>query len=327
MRETIARLLYKGLLLVALVACSADVASTPLSPKDPPESVEVAIADATGTEVKLSQTPDRIVCLHLSCIDILAELEREPAGMYGVLVEFAKSPVYFGEQANNLGKIRGRGEPNLEHLLALEPDVIVGHENQFAPQQRETLEAIAPVFLVGVENYQEAIANLKAIGTMLGEEEKAEAAAQRFLNKLAAYKAKSPQDRKIVVMRGTPSTFHVATDRSLVGATLSELTPYPWPLGDRAPTAINWANYSLEQILDVDPDVIFVVTNSRAPDFIAELKKNRFWQELKAVKSDRVYPIEESLVGGMTTGTRSLTQLLDVTMPKVYPNVFSEPVP
>ncbi|MCT7957522.1 ABC transporter substrate-binding protein [Laspinema palackyanum] len=332
MRDAIAKVLYSGLLITVLMACRGNFV--------PDNSIEnrVGIAstvttgriqtltDATGTAVQVKESPSRLVCLHLSCIDILAELEREPVGMYGVLTTFATSELYFGDRAQSFGKISGRGEPNLEQLLALEPDLTIGHQAQLSTQ-RQTLEAITPLYLVEIGSYQDAIANLKTVGKLLGESEKAEAVAWHFLDKFKAYKAKSPRNKSVMVMRGTPSAFHVATVESLVGSTLAELTPYPWELGDRSPSAISWATYSVEEILSIDPDFIFIINSSRAPDLISGLKTHRLWQTLTAVKRDQVYALDEDKIGGFTSGTRSLGQLVDEIVTTMYPDVFPEPLP
>lgn len=332
MRDAVAKVLYSGLLITVLMACRGNFVPhhsvgnrAGINPALPTQRVQT-FTDATETVVQVRESPSRLVCLHLSCIDILAELEREPVGMYGVLTDFATSPLYFGDRAHNFGKISGRGEPNLEQLLALEPDLTLGHQIQLA-HQRQTLEAITPLYLVKVENYRDAIANLQAVGNILGESEKAEAAAWQFLDKFKAYKAKSPRTQTVMVMRGTPSSFHVATAQSLVGSTLAELTPYPWRLGDRSPSAINWATYSFEEILSVDPDFIFIINNSRAPDLISGLKTHRLWQTLTAVQRNQVFALDEDQIGGFTSGTRSLGQLLDEIMTTMYPDVFPKPLP
>lgn len=173
----------------------------------------------------------------------------------------------------------------------------------------------------------DAVANLQAMGKILGESEKAEAAAWHFLDKLTAYRAQSPRTHTVMVMAGTPSRYFVATDESLVGSTLAELTPYPWPLGYNSPSAVNWTTYSFEEILCVDPDFIFIINSSRAPDLISGLKTHRLWQNLTAVKRDRVFALDDEQIGGLSSGTRSLGQLLDEMMTTMYPDVFPKPLP
>ncbi|AFY82816.1 ABC transporter substrate-binding protein [Oscillatoria acuminata] len=332
MREAVARVLYSGLLITVLMACRGTFVPhysvgnrSGVNPALPTQRVQT-FTDVTETVVQVRESPERIVCLHLMCIDILAELDLEPVGMNGGLVEMAMNSVYFGDRARSFGQIGGHGEPNLEQLLILEPDVTIGHQIQLS-HQRQTLETITPLYLMKVETYTEAVSNLQAVGKMLGSEEKAEAAAWHFLDKFRAYRAKSPRTHSVMVMQGSPSRYFVATNQSLVGSTLAELTPYPWRLGYNSASAINWTTYSFEEILSVDPDFIFIINSSRAPDLISGLKTHRLWQTLTAVKRSQVFALEEDQIGGLSSGTRSLGQLLDDIMTTMYPDVFPEPLP
>lgn len=332
MREAVARVLYSGLLITVLMACRGTFVPhysvgnrAGSNPALPTQRVQ-RFTDVTETVVQVRESPERIVCLHLSCIDILAELDREPVGIPGGLTKVAMNSVYFGDRARSFGQIGGHGEPNLEQLLILEPDVTLGHQIQLS-HQRQTLETITPLYLMKVETYTEAVANLQAVGKILGSEEKAEAAAWHFLDKFRAYRAKSPRTHSVMVMQGSPSNFFVATDQSLVGSTLAELTPYPWRLGYNSPSAINWTTYSFEEILSIDPDFIFIINSSRAPDLISGLKTHRLWQTLTAVKRSQVFALEEDQIGGLSSGTRSLGKLLDDIMTTMYPDVFPEPLP
>jgi iron complex transport system substrate-binding protein len=215
----------------------------------------------------------------------------------------------------------GYAEPNLEQLLSLKPDLIIGHLAQLA-SQRETLKPIAPLYVLEVESYTDAIENLNAIAQLTGRTEQAEIAVQAFQNKLNEYKEKSPKNQTVLVTNGTEGNFYVATDQSLVGSTLAEVANYPWKLSDQVPSAINWVAFSQEEILKINPDVILILVPSANPKRLAQLQQDAFWKELKAVKNSRVYELEDAQVGGLTTGTRSLSYLLDEMMPKLYPDVF-----
>jgi iron complex transport system substrate-binding protein len=286
-----------------------------------PTSIKsLTIKDASNTEITFTQTPQKIICLHLSCIDILAELGIEPLGVHNRLHHLAVNPIYFGKEKDFV-KIAGFAEPNLEQLLFLQPDLVIGHVAQLA-SQRQTIEKVAPLFLLDVTTYQDTIENLQTIGKITGKTAEAEAAIQVFLAKLQKYKAKSPKNQRVLVTNGTTGTFYVASDKSLVGSTLAELAEYPPSPSQDNFSAINWMTLSQEEILRLDPDVIFVLVPSASQDFLAQLQNHGFWQSLKAVKTGRIYQIEEAQVGGLTTGTRSLSRLLDEIMPKLYPNIF-----
>ncbi len=273
----------------------------------------IALADDSGTTVTLPQPAGRIVCLHLSCLDILAELDLVPVAVgHPRLADWAKSPIYFGEAAAQIA-IVGGPEPNLESLLGLRPDLIIGYRGQ-VDGLRETLAPIAPLFVLEVTTAEQAIANLHQVGQLTDRAAVAEAAAQTFRDRLKVHQAQAHPDRTVLVTNGTQGTFYVATRNSLVGSALAELVDYPWSLGDRTPSAINWAVFSTEHILQVDPDVIFVLVPDPVPDQGAALAQDAVWGNLTAVKAGQLYALSDAEVGGLTTGTRSLSHLLDAIM-------------
>ncbi|WOD36936.1 ABC transporter substrate-binding protein [Nodosilinea sp. E11] len=279
----------------------------------------IALADVSGTTVTLPQPAERIVCLHLSCLDILAELDLVPLAVgHPRLADWAKSPIYFGEAASQIA-IVGGPEPNLEALLGLRPDLIIGYRGQ-VDGLRATLAPIAPLFLLEVSSTKQAIANLHQVGQLTDRAAAAEAAAQTFRDRLAIHQTQAQRDRTVLVTNGTQGTFYVATRESLVGSTLADLVDYPWALGDRTPSAINWAVFSTEHILQVDPDVIFVLVPDPAPDQVAGLAQDAVWGNLTAVKAGQLYALSDAEVGGLTSGTRSLSHLLDAIMAHLTPD-------
>jgi len=296
--------------LLLLTACR----STQTTHAPEPASVNaMTLTDASGTAVTLPQPAERIVCLHLSCIDILAELGIVPLAVgHPRLADWAKSPIYFGEAANQIAVVGGP-EPKLEALLGLRPDLIIGYRGQ-VDGLRETLASIAPLFLLEVSSTEQAIANLHQLGQLTAHTAAAEVAAQTFRDRLTAHQEQARRDRTVLVTNGTQGTFYVATRESLVGSTLAELVDYPWSLGDRTPSAINWAVFSTEHILQVDPDVIFVLVPAPSPASVAALAQDAVWGHLTAVKAGQLYELSDAEVGGLTTGTRSLSQLLDAIM-------------
>ncbi|MBD2314382.1 ABC transporter substrate-binding protein [Desertifilum sp. FACHB-1129] len=311
------------LLLLSITACSLPSQPPPRNLSNTNPSIRVT--DASGTEIALVDSPQKIVCLHLSCIDTLAELDFPPIGVHNGLLSLANSQVYFSNPKHEFVPLAGHAEVSLEQLLQLKPDLIMGVLG--LEYQRQRFQPIAPLYVLQVESYQDALENLKAVGALIGRTERAEIAAQAFLDKLNTYKAKAPKNRTVLLTNGTTGRFFIATDRSLVGSALAELVQYPWELSDRIPSAINWAQFSQEEILKIDPDVIFILVANPQPNRLEELRKHSFWQGLKAVRNGEVYELSDDLAGGLSSGTRSLSALLDAMMPKVYPDVFGESAP
>ncbi|MGP1383620.1 MAG: ABC transporter substrate-binding protein [Thainema sp.] len=301
--------------LLLFTACrSTQTTNQTTNTPEPSPVTAITLTDASGTAITLPRAAERIVCLHLSCIDILAELGIVPLAVgHPRLADWAKSPIYFGEAANQIAVVGGP-EPNLERLLALQPDVVIGYRGQI-DGLRETLAPIAPLVLLEVNTVEQAISNLRQLGQLTNRSETAETAIQAFQDRLADYQTQARPDQTVLVTNSIQDTFYVATRESLVGATLVELVDYPWSLGDRNPSAINWAVFSTEIILQVNPEVVFVLVDR--PQGLDSLTQDPVWSKLRAVQQGRVYELPDAKVGGLTTGTRSLNHLLNAIMTRL----------
>lgn len=281
-----------------------------------------AVLDQTGTKVNLTVTPKRIVCLDTFCIDLLNSIGLEPVALLAHDESIEKK--YFPEKGNSkLTRIGGSWyEPNLEDIAKLKPDLVIGSAG-IHDGLRDSLSSIAPLYLMYPYNYTGLIENLKKIGESAQRSQQAKAAAEKFHNKLAAYKAKSPNNQTVILINGDGTNFYVQTKKAIECSTLAEVAKCPWGESSQTEGPLStYIQYSLEQIVKNDPDVIFMLI----PNSKEQLEKHPLWKELKAVKNKRVYEVEDPAVWN-THGLRSLTLILDEAMPKLYPEVFPKPLP
>ena len=284
----------------------------------------VSLTDSTGEVLTFTTRPERAACLTEICADIMAELGLEPVAVNDPL---SSDPRFFGSRADAFQVIGGSFfEPNLEDIAAAEPDLVFGlggvHDGL-----RDALRPIAPLFIVNPVTYEDSIRYLREIGAAMGRPAEAEEAVQRFLSKLEDYKARSPMDRTALVMFSSDVNFGIDTEDALTGGLLAEVTGYPWPSlpseeGGHGPGS---TQYSLEGVLSVDPDVIFVQTLAfpgfQPPPLTEQMAANPLWGELKAVQNGDVHEVSFSL-WSTGRGTRSLGLVLDEAMPLLYPDVF-----
>ncbi len=284
----------------------------------------ISLTDATGELLTFETRPVRVACLTEICPDIMAELGLEPVAVNDPL---SSDPRFFGSRADDFRVIGGSFfEPNLEDIAAAQPDLVIGlvgvHEGL-----RDALTPIAPLYIVNPITYEDSIHYLREIGAAMGRPDEADQAAQRFLSKLEDYRARSPMDRTALVMWGSDVNFGIDTEGSLVGGLLAEVTGYPWPNPplDQGGHASGGIQFSLEGVLSVDPDVIFVQTISfpgfEPPPLAEQLEANPLWGELIAVRNGEVHEVSFSL-WSTGRGTRSLGLVLDEAMPLLYPGVF-----
>ena len=286
----------------------------------------ISLTDSVGEVLTFEARPTRAACLTEICADIMAELGLEPVAVNDPL---SSDPRFFGSRADEFQIIGGSFfEPNLEDIASAQPDIVFGlggvHDGL-----RDALRPIAPLYIVNPVTYEDSIQYLRDIGAAVGRSAEAEEAVQRFLDKLEDYKARSPKDRAALVMFGSDVNFGIDTEDALTGGLLAEVTAYPWPSqpteqGGHGPGS---TQYSLEGVLSVDPDVIFVQTLSfpgfEPPPLQEQMAANPLWGELKAVKNGEVHPVSFSL-WSTGRGTRSLGLVLDEAMPLLYPDVFGK---
>ena len=296
------------------------------APAATPTPSTVSLTDSTGELLTFTSPPVRVACLTEICPDIMAELGLEPVAVNDPL---SSDPRFFGSKADGFRVIGGSFfEPSLEDIAAAEPDLVIGlggvHDGL-----RDALRPIAPLYIVNPLTYEDSINYLKEVGAAMGRSAEAEEAAQRFLSKLEDYRARSPKDRTALVMYGSDVNFGIDTEGALTGGLLAQVTGYPWPKPspDQGGHASGGMQFSLEGVLSVDPDVIFVQTIAfpgfQPPPLAEQLADNPLWGELRAVQNGEVHEVSFGL-WSTGRGTRSLGLVLDEAMPLLYPNVFGD---
>lgn len=314
-----------ALVLTTLISCSPSQKTT--STTETITEGMITASDASNTQITLEKPAERIVCLDVLCIDVLAELGIKPIGIVGLdMISWMQQPHLFGKLPKKPAIIGGNmAEANLEQIVLLKPDLVIGI-NGFHNETREALKEVVTFYLLSApQNYSGAIANLKSIAELTDKTVEAETAAQKFLDKLATYKAKSPKNQTVLLISGLPPNFSVATDKALNCATINEVANcLSAEYSNDDIDVINYLPFSLERVVELDPDLIFI--SSGAVDnyelFVNYYQENPLWDNLRAVKNKRVYGASFLRLYGI--GTRGLSEMLNQTMPKVYPGVFPD---
>jgi iron complex transport system substrate-binding protein len=293
----------------------------------------VTVTDGAGISLTLTKKPERVLCLHVICIDMLAELGFEPYAIMESGAALAQDPRSFGDKAKNFLKLKpapNAGIADVETLASLKPDLILGYLVHLATI-RDT--KIAPLFgQAAIGTYQERIAELKVVAKMLDRSAQAEAAEKRFYERLAAYQAKAPKNISVMITNGgvqDPPQLQIATEKTPTCALFSAVAKCDWKLPEGIPNNGGFLNTSLEKILEYDPDVIIIRSYDETKDRQAlanELPNNPFWKELKAFKTKRIYLAPTGGAWG-AFGTKMFNIMLDEGLPILYPEVFPKALP
>jgi iron complex transport system substrate-binding protein len=151
------------------------------------------------------------------------------------------------------------------------------------------------------------------MGGVTGRVEQAAAAVEEFQDEIDAARA-NPSSSTSLCMSGVDANFDVSTESSLLGSVLGLVGNYPWPETAGGSHEPGTATYSLEEILQTDPDVIFVSTirvTPEPPTPISELLAgDPVWGRLEAVRNGHVNEVN-ALIWATGRGTRSLGIVLE----------------
>jgi iron complex transport system substrate-binding protein len=295
----------------------------------------VTVKDLAGANVTLTKAPQRIICLSIDCPSIMFELGLEPLAVPNYGFDFGDpvltDPKYFGTKASKFIRVNGSsGQYDMEQIASLKPDLIVVENSS---QTLDTFRGLAPTFATSYKDINESIETLRGMGQLTGRSSQAETAIKQFQDRLNTYATKSPKTKKVLYIQIYDVSF-TAFDTSTTGQVLKEITPFPWHL-DNDTSGIGWGSLSLEEILQVNPDVIFVggfygdtiaADNKQLfEDSKQQLTSSPFWQKLNAVKNNQIYQVNSFPWAG--AGILALNQIMDDAATKLYPDVFPKALP
>lgn len=278
-----------------------------------PVTPALTVTGPGGETVTLDHRPERVVCLTGICDDVLVELGLQPVGT--TTPTLLALPAFLGAKATEVATVGGTfGNEDVASIAALNPDLVIGLAGAH-DQLRSAVEQFAPLWLVDVTSYQDSIGYLRAIATLTDRPEQQVAAEESFHQALVRARAASAAhnlgDMRALTMYSSGSGMGVNTADDLLGGLMGQVFDYPWPnKGGGWDTA---QVYSVEEILAVDPQIIFVqsfTSGPEAPTASQELANNPVWQQISAVRAGKVIEVDTALwTAGR--GPRALGLVLD----------------
>lgn len=285
---------------------------------------QLSTVDFTGTQIKLDKPAKRIACLTSAALDVLRELDLEPIGY--LTKGIASQPEFYGELANNFAPLGSWIFPNLKPVRSLKPDLVIGwtFPHRF---YRKLLGKQIPFYLMGGNGYEAALRRLGDIACLTNRVAQAELVTDNFRKRLEIYRNTIPASayKSVLFMGGSKINslsrkFIIETNIGTFGSIIQQFSHYPWlePKGYNMEPGLT--NVSLQKILAVNPDIIFVQTYPPGKIPLSQqLTNNQIWKQLKAVQNNNVYEIEK--LWHYANGTRMIGLTLDKLIRIIYPTI------
>ncbi len=219
---------------------------------------------------------------------------------------------HMAEQVAQVENVGQTGEPNLEQVLALKPDLIVGLDyNQGAYAQATQ---IAPTLLFNFDHSGQWKDVFQQISAALGRADAAQQTMADYDARIADFKAQMGDrldNLQVSVVRIYPDTINLYLRDSFVGTVLQDAglaRPPAQDIGaDEAAALFDnpiQTSISRELLGQADGDVIFLWTGENtaeatetAKQKLEALQQDPLWRQLKAVQAGRVYTVPSYWIG------------------------------
>lgn len=275
-------LLVGAFAAAAAVSCGTDSSEVPVSGAGNSTAVESSspdfATDGPGRIVSLSPTHTEIIFAIGAGPDVVAvdAMSNYPAEAQSVLTELSGY------------------EPNVESIVAFEPDLVVigddynGLAGQLEKVGIESWTSPAP------QNLEEVLAQIEDLGTRVGRSNEASELADTMRAEIEEIVAG-------VSIPAEPVSFYHELDDTYFTVTSNTFVGYVYGLfglrniADAAEDQSDYPQLSAEFIISRNPDLIFLADTKCCAVTPESLSSRPGWESLQAVRSNRVIALDDDV--------------------------------
>lgn len=250
----------------------------------------VTITDTMGNKVTLKEKPKKIAVTSGTFL----------GAFYAVGGESICAPKLSGDSpapkgVEKLPSIGAVYNPDVEKLISLKPDLAIVQselQNKLLPALKESK---VPTLSLNMKTYEEVLENIKALGRIVGNEDKVEKIISNMEKDKKAIVDKLPKkSKKVVILFATSKDISVKLDNSIAG-NVAKILKLNNIASQKKEDKVGEETipFSIEEIVKEDPDVILVTSmvnsDKMAKDIIEKrLGQNTVWKNLRAVKEEKI---------------------------------------
>lgn len=281
----------------------------------------VSFTDSRGKTIEIPKNPKKVANLYNSYLSLWDLL----GGKIVAAVEQAdEKPVDIGD-AELVGK---PADPNLEKIVEIDPDFVVIAPFSKNKEVAEKLDGMGiPTIYVEIKSKDDYYRLVRLFSAILENEEGFEKYALDMEEKIQELIAKVPKGdpQKVLLMMSTQSGVNVKNNQSINGEMLTDL--HTINIADNAVVGDKSEEFSLEQIVSEDPDVIFMTEMGSDLEAIAKkrsetLETDPVWGDLSAVKNGRYHVLPKDLF--TYKPNENYLEAYTILAKYLYPDVFGK---
>ncbi|MEO0377738.1 MAG: iron-siderophore ABC transporter substrate-binding protein, partial [Cyanobacteria bacterium P01_A01_bin.17] len=281
------------LLFILLSSCTKYPLPDLAAQRSPlPQNSSRTIEHAMGKS-QVPINPQRVVVVDTAALDASLALDVKPVGS----VIYEQFPDYLGSRTDGIESVGDGNQPNLETILRLNPDLILGSKVG-SKRLYKNLNRVAPtVFSEGSGRAGDWQENFTLFAQALNKEQQGRQLLQDYKDKAAALNTQSKDVSETVVSivataQGKVGVFSV---KSFAGSILQDIG-VDRPKAQQKPKR-HAAFVSREDLESLDGDIIFLVRDQRSDTSLDRqaFVSDPIWAKLKAVKRDRIYEVSNQV--------------------------------
>lgn len=257
----------------------------------------VRFTDGREEEVEISKKPEKVVILFASYLDIWIN-----NGGDNIVGMVEPSEEYITPEIEKIKTVGKRGSVSLEEVIALEPDLVIvssntsDHIDMIAPLEGAGAEVLALDYTFKEDYFKTA----KLFATINDELDLYEAEAGKVKKEIEEILEKLPEEGNpsAAIIMSTKSNTSLRTSNTTIGEMFEDLKVVN--IADLENNEEGNKDFSLEKIIEMDPDFIFLQTMGSDLEAVkdklkTDVESSPAWSSLSAVKNDRYIILPKDL--------------------------------
>ncbi|MEU9266042.1 iron-siderophore ABC transporter substrate-binding protein [Streptomyces sp. NPDC048251] len=306
---------------LTLAACGT---TEPAADSSEKPSQAISLTDATGAKIKLDGPATKVVATEWNVVESLVTLGVDPVGVADVKgYKTWDTAVPLKNEPKDIGT---RGEPSMDTIASLAPDLIVA-TTDLTPAAVKQLRKVAPVLEVtsadSTDQIGQMLENLDLIAKATGTTTKAETAR-------TAFEAKVAEGKKALAAAGLAGAQYAFADGYVTSNQVS-LRPYTsgsligavneavglknaWTVEGDAAYGLGTTDVEGLTALPKDTRFAYIANDDDASStpFTGALAKNAVWTSLPFVKAGEVHRLPDGI--WMFGGPESMEAYIDAVV-------------
>lgn len=260
---------------LALFACAPTANTDDVVPTEAVEDAEVPVQEAASDEAIASA--ERVVALTSLSADLTATLDADKlVGIPGSRLVSQDS------RFTNIPTIsEGRTEPDLEKIIDLQPDLVIGAKGFHDKALQRLSDLDIPVLTADINSWEALRTFTTTLATAL------EVEADPLLARYDACLSEPPADSQSALVLVSRQPILAPNKNSWAGDFLSQLNVQNLAADLQGESEFDgYVTLSAEKVIEANPDSIMVVKTGE--DLLSQLKSEPFWNQLKATQEENV---------------------------------------